>query len=97
VSDQWLFDEKPEDALNPDTWTVAPATVHNTSDIPDEVLDTLEQVRLSGQTNMFDYGMVCWIIMHQMTPDHMPVLVWLVTHEERFVDALVAMGERVPR
>lgn len=62
--------------------------------IPEEVLDALEAVRASGVTNMFVRGRVLFEI--EMVCGAVGAATWLEQNPRRYMDALTAMGQRLP-
>ena len=57
-------------------------------ELPDEVLDALEEVREGGLTNMLDRPVVISLVHSGAAED------WLDANRPRYMEALMAMGER---
>lgn len=55
--------------------------------IPEHVLDALEAVRDGGAINMWDRGTVILLATEEATD-------WLEDNRDRYMEALIAMGER---
>ena len=75
--------------------------------IPDCVLDVLEDVRASGETNMLAFNTVLSIISRDKisfevrqgsvavpSNSHSRAFMWLAGNEGRYMEALIAMRER---
>lgn len=63
-----------------------------TNEIPETVIDALEMVRDSGETNMFSRDAVLYFANAQgADPD---AVIWLYENKARYMEALTAMGER---
>jgi hypothetical protein len=62
------------------------------ADIPDYVIDALEEVRNSGETNMMDYPMVTVLALQY---GHDEAAIWLRDNKKQFMSALNTMGERI--
>ena len=58
------------------------------ADIPEVVLEELEEVRASGATNMFARDTVISLVMEVEAAD------WLLDNKDRYMEALNAMGAR---
>ena len=56
--------------------------------IPEEVLDALEVVRSGGMTNMLDRNFVLQLIEDDEAE------VWLRENKSRYMEALIAMGNK---
>ena len=67
--------------------------------IPNCVLDALESVRNGGKTNMLDRSAVINLLPVEYDPldssDFLVAAEWLSANPDRYMEALVAMGERV--
>jgi hypothetical protein len=70
----------------------------DTSPIPESVLEALEAVRASGQTNMLARSTVITLVDSYYDPDTIDgmdeAIDWLMDNKNRYVEALTAMGER---
>lgn len=58
--------------------------------IPEDVLEALEEVRASGQTNMLDREYVI-LLANDYSID---AATWIEDNKPRYMEALKAMGER---
>lgn len=57
-------------------------------EIPENVLEALEEVRAGGETNMLARGVVISLVTDEEAE------VWLIQNKDRYMEALKAMGER---
>lgn len=64
------------------------------ADIPDTVLDELEEIRASGETNMYARKTVIRLLMDAAGPRYSEAAVWVIQNEDRYMEALNAMGAR---
>ena len=69
------------------------------TDIPESVLTTLEDGRAGGETNMLARGTVIAIILQDADEAldeaaYREAGMWLYDNEDRYMEALTAMGER---